>query len=315
MPIFLRQTSLNYHTKAGYDMNLWELRYFTCIADQHSISRAAAQLFLSQSALSQALKKLESEIGCPLFIRNGHGLSLTKAGEIYYKSAVSILEINDQALVEIHKLSEKTNHTLSIGVTGAQCMKYASWIAQQLRCRYPEYQIKFVQDEIRNLCASVKSNRIACAIGATNFQTGFSFIPLANFPFMLYVSDQCTCLDRISEKRELSIHNFADQPFALISSDVLQRRILDIFFEAESFQPTIYIESKDYDTIYNAVNHSAVLTLATSSHCDRMPNAHCVMLKNAPVCNIGILYADDHLSPYLKDFFDLAVKCKEFLGN
>ena len=68
-------------------MNIWELNYFICIADQKSLTRAAEKLFLSQSALSQYLKKTEERMGCALFVRNGRELVLTDAGRIYYKSA------------------------------------------------------------------------------------------------------------------------------------------------------------------------------------------------------------------------------------
>lgn len=70
-------------------MNQNNVNYFLCIADQRSLTRAARSLFISQSALSQYLKKLEIDIGTQLFVRNGRELVLTEAGKIYDRSTKS----------------------------------------------------------------------------------------------------------------------------------------------------------------------------------------------------------------------------------
>ncbi|MFR5732002.1 MAG: LysR family transcriptional regulator [Clostridium sp.] len=59
------------------------LEYVIAIAEEKSLSKAAERLYLSQPALSQRLKKLEDELGTPLFLREKNGLSITDAGRIY----------------------------------------------------------------------------------------------------------------------------------------------------------------------------------------------------------------------------------------
>jgi len=61
-------------------MELRELRNFTRVARAGSVSRAAAELRLAQPALSRQIKKLEYELGVPLFIRHGRGVRLSQAG-------------------------------------------------------------------------------------------------------------------------------------------------------------------------------------------------------------------------------------------
>ena len=57
------------------------LRISHCHCRRKSLSKAAERLYLSQPALSQRLKKLEDELGTPLFLREKNGLSITDAGE------------------------------------------------------------------------------------------------------------------------------------------------------------------------------------------------------------------------------------------
>lgn len=61
------------------DLNL--LRVFLVVAEQGSVTAAAAQLYLTQPAVSAALRRLHDAVGAPLFTRSGRGLSLTHRGE------------------------------------------------------------------------------------------------------------------------------------------------------------------------------------------------------------------------------------------
>lgn len=57
--------------------------YMIAIQEERSLTKAASRLFITQSALNQQLKKLEQELGAPLFQRGKQGLTLTDAGKIY----------------------------------------------------------------------------------------------------------------------------------------------------------------------------------------------------------------------------------------
>ncbi len=72
-------------------MELRQLRYFVAIAEQGGFSRAAEQLHVSQPPLSTQIKDLEEEIGARLFNRSNRGVSLTRAGQVFYDEARAIL--------------------------------------------------------------------------------------------------------------------------------------------------------------------------------------------------------------------------------
>ena len=74
-------------------MNLRQLEIFLKVTESGSFLAAANNLFMSQSAVSQQIMRLEQELGFPLFHRNGHGIRLTEAGTIYASGAREILEI------------------------------------------------------------------------------------------------------------------------------------------------------------------------------------------------------------------------------
>lgn len=75
------------------------LRTLVCLQDLGSLQRAADRVGRSQSAASQQLRKLEDQVGRPLFRKQGRGLALTEAGEVVLAYARRILDLNDEAVV------------------------------------------------------------------------------------------------------------------------------------------------------------------------------------------------------------------------
>lgn len=71
---------------------LRQVRYFVAVAESGSISRAARQLSVSQSAVTEAVKDLESDLGAALLERSGRGVSLTHRGQMFLRHASRILE-------------------------------------------------------------------------------------------------------------------------------------------------------------------------------------------------------------------------------
>src|SRR3989442_14912303 len=85
------------------------------VAQHRSVTAAAADLLLSQPAVSLQLKALEKELGLPLFQRGGSKLRLTQAGGVLYRAAVSLLHAKDEAVRAITELRDGTRGRLIFG--------------------------------------------------------------------------------------------------------------------------------------------------------------------------------------------------------
>ncbi|GLB32314.1 LysR family transcriptional regulator [Lacrimispora amygdalina] len=73
-------------------MTLQQLRYAICIANQKSMNKAAAELFITQPSLSSTIRDLEEEIGLQLFLRSNRGIVITPEGEEFLGYARQMLE-------------------------------------------------------------------------------------------------------------------------------------------------------------------------------------------------------------------------------
>ncbi len=124
-------------------MNLHHLRIFYAVAQRRSITAAAADLLLSQPAVSLQLKALEKELGVSLFERGGPKLRLTQAGEVLYRSAVSILHAKDEAERAISELRDGTTGRLILGAGTTGGMYVLPRIVQAYKGNWPETEIVF----------------------------------------------------------------------------------------------------------------------------------------------------------------------------
>lgn len=84
-------------------MELRHLRYFTAVAAHGSFNRAAANLHLTQPALSRQVKDLEDELGVPLFVRGKNAVTLTDAGALFYEEARELLARADRAVQRVRR--------------------------------------------------------------------------------------------------------------------------------------------------------------------------------------------------------------------
>ena len=111
-------------------MELRTLHYFTVVAQELNITRAAEKLNMSQPPLSNQIKALEEELGVQLFIRGKRRLELTEEGGLLLRRAVQIQELADKTRQEIASLREGMTGTIYLSmVEGRAPFLAAQWIA------------------------------------------------------------------------------------------------------------------------------------------------------------------------------------------
>ncbi len=111
-------------------MELRTLRYFTVVARELNITRAAEKLNMSQPPLSNQIKALEEELGVQLFIRGKRHLDLTEEGALLLRRAVQMQELADKTRQELASLREGMTGTIYLSmVEGRAPFLAAQWIA------------------------------------------------------------------------------------------------------------------------------------------------------------------------------------------
>lgn len=96
-------------------MLLRQMKYFVAIVDCDSFTEAAEQCYISQSAISQQMAALESELGVKLFVREGRKFRLTAAGEYFYGKSKALLAGAEEMCAETKRIGSDSELKLDIG--------------------------------------------------------------------------------------------------------------------------------------------------------------------------------------------------------
>ena len=142
-------------------LDIAPLRSLVAIADAGGFHRAAAVLDLTQSAVSQHIRRLEAVIGQPLVEPNGRSTRFTATGEALLAEARQILEAHDQAL---RRLSVLERTQLVIGTTEHAADRILPPIMAALEAQFPEIQAQFRFDRTAKLNRAIDEGKIDVAV-------------------------------------------------------------------------------------------------------------------------------------------------------
>ena len=143
-------------------MELRQLRYFVRVLELGSISRAALDLELVQSALSQQISRLESELSTRLLQRTSKGVVATEAGMAFFREAQLTLRHADQA-VRAAQLSRLTG-AVSLGLAPTTAAVLGLPLMRAMRERYPDVRLHMVEGMSGHLTSMLNSRQLDLTI-------------------------------------------------------------------------------------------------------------------------------------------------------
>ena len=118
-------------------MNTKQFRYVITLAREGTFSRAADALNITQPSLSQYIKKIETEVGLPLFDRTNGDVRLTDAGRVYMETARQILDLEHQMENSLLDIAEKREGSLVVGAASYRAAGMLPTVAAAFQKRYP----------------------------------------------------------------------------------------------------------------------------------------------------------------------------------
>jgi LysR family nitrogen assimilation transcriptional regulator len=126
-------------------MDLRQLRYFKALATKGHFGRAAEALHIAQPALSRQIRLLEEELDVKLVERHVRGATPTPEGLVLLDRASFLLRYADQLKVDIANLAASPRGLVTVGLTPALAPMLFVPLAEMLRQRYPEIQLRLVE--------------------------------------------------------------------------------------------------------------------------------------------------------------------------
>ncbi|MGF1623647.1 MAG: LysR family transcriptional regulator [Alphaproteobacteria bacterium] len=128
-------------------LTLKQVTYFLAVAEAGSVSGGAAQLGISQSAVTEALQQLEGQTGASLFDRHSRGVELTYQGHQFLRHAHAILATVSDAERAISAGPEAVSGVLHLGVTSIVSGYFLAHVLARFRRLFPNVEVRVTEDE------------------------------------------------------------------------------------------------------------------------------------------------------------------------
>src|SRR5882757_8952121 len=145
-------------------MELRQMQYFLCLAEEGNVTRAARQLNIVQPALSMQIAKLEAGFGRKLFHRGAHGVSLTPAGETLVRLVTPIVRDAEQANAEMAQLDGKVSGRVRIGLITSVAQSTLAPSFATIAQKYPDVELSACEGYTETLVEWVVSGQLDVAI-------------------------------------------------------------------------------------------------------------------------------------------------------
>ena len=122
-------------------MTTRDMAYIVSIAEEQSITRAAAKMYMAQPALSQCVQKVEKELGVTIFHRQPNGVKLTAEGECFLEFAKKTLTEQKTMEKKLLDLQNSDRGVVQLGFTGMQAMYVLPYFLPQFKEMVPSCSI------------------------------------------------------------------------------------------------------------------------------------------------------------------------------
>lgn len=279
------------------------LEAFVAVAEEQHFGRAAARLHMAQSPLSQLVRKLEAELGVPVFERSTRHVRITPAGEALLPSAYRILNDLRTATESARSASGEVRGTVRLGFSGAHNHHTLPPLARAIRRAHPEIELKLV--------GGVRTKDGLDLLRRGSLDLSFIGIvtdpepPLASRTISHKEVGLVVSVDHpLAGRRAVAPRELAGEPFVLSPLDG-QSSLIEVIVSichGAGFQPRIVQESSDPFIILTLVAADVGITLTGSELRDVLPSGTVwVPLEGEPVTfDHGLAWSTENLSPALE---------------
>lgn len=231
------------------------LRVLSEVVARGSFSAAAEGLSYTQSAVSQAVARLEAETGAALVVRDRAGVRPTAAGAVLIEHAESILTQIEAAEAELEALLGLRAGRLrmaSFPSAGATLMPRA---IATFRARYPDIELTLAEGEPQDIAPRLRLGEIDLALlfqfgkMQDRLLEGLHTVPLLEDPLHLAIPEN----HRLARRRAITLADLRDQDWVQTSATSPCARYVVRSCVTAGFEPRVTFESDDYETVQGLV--------------------------------------------------------------
>jgi len=225
------------------DINLELYKYFCEVAKHGNFTKAADRLYVSQSAVSQAIMQLEERLGCKLFDRNTRGVQLTTEGEVLYAYADNAVSLIKNAQDKIASMKSLREGEIKIGATDTVCSLFLLPFLDKFNSIHPEIRISVVNRTSRELVKILRNGVVDIAFInlPAEDETMLEITPVMQIQDCFVAGAKYAYLaDSV-----MRLGDLREYPIIMLEQNSTSRKQMDLFLSGYDIEikPTIELES------------------------------------------------------------------------
>ncbi|CEG29445.1 LysR family transcriptional regulator [Bacillus sp. B-jedd] len=221
-------------------------RIFYVVSQNKSFSRAAQELYMTQSAVSQAIMKLENELEIQLFYRTSKGIVLTNEGKLlseHINSAMGMINVAEEKLFEFKTL--RTGR-LRIGVGDTISRYFLIPYLEEFHARYPGIKLNILNGTTTEICDFIKTGK--ADLGICNlpiYDDHLQVIPCKE------IQDIFVCGEKFKRltSKPISLDYLMKMPLIFLEKKSNSRIYVEKFFKKRGFNISPVFELGSYDLV------------------------------------------------------------------
>jgi DNA-binding transcriptional LysR family regulator len=241
-------------------VNIETLKVFRDLSDTGSFSKTAELNFISQSAVSQQVKKLELVLKCKLYHRQAGKILLTPCGEKFYDAAKKVSAVYDGALRTIKTLSrDRQGDEIKISTIYSAGVYIIQNYVRQFIAQNPGSRISVEYRQFSQIYSDVSSGRADFGFMACPYRKapGLGLLPVARDEMALVAGSASP----LAGRKSVSVRDLENMEFIFLDRAFPSRRHIDAFLRRHGVKPRVKMELDNIETIKSAVASGAGVSL------------------------------------------------------
>ena len=288
-------------------MKIIQLQYFVEVVKTNNITQAAKNLYVSQPAISSAIKELEKEFNTILFIRYNNQLTLTDEGHYLYRLSLDLLENFDKVQTDMFNYLKKTE-ILKLGVPPMLGTFVLPPILKKYSKINPNIEIQLIElGSVSNKQALINREiNLGLTVKSIDEElpSTITYHKLVETTLLFSVNKN----HPLAKKKIISIKNLKDIPLVVMKEDCLQSSLVQKEFEKLGLTPNTKIRTNQLYTIKELIKNNNLGAFMFNQAIENDPSIVGIPLKDPVNLEIVIAYrTDSHLNNITKEFLNFII--------
>ena len=302
-------------------MDIRDYEYIVTIAEQKSITRAAAQLFITQSALTKFLQRTERSLGLPLFLKKGNQFLLTEAGQRYVETGRVIMQLDRQLENQLEHEATIQRHRIRLGYGMGRSNQLIEEVFPDFFRKFPDVQISTKAETSRKQMLELQNGRLDFVL-VTNVEQmpGYTYLPVETSRLVLVVPEHSELIKEAEEKETfacpvISVEKLADMPMVSMPLTTNSGNLARELFKSRQIEPNIILEVSDIRSLMDAVENDIGIAICMNVPLGTRRLKYLLLEEADPIEQVtNLVYRSDKaLNEAMKYFIQLITRRKEDL--